>query len=60
MKTKVARDTENVFDNEFWFGLSGIANALDNFEARRYVNSRCLFFKYVHLPLLVQVVVTEA
>jgi len=45
MKTKVARDTENVFDNEFWFGLSGIANALDNFEARRYVNSRCLFFK---------------
>lgn len=41
---KVAPDTENVFDHKFWRQLSGVCNALDNVQARIYVDSRCIFF----------------
>ncbi|KAJ3194710.1 hypothetical protein HK101_002132 [Irineochytrium annulatum] len=42
---RVGRDTERVFDDEFWSKLSGVTNALDNVEARRYVDSRCVFYR---------------
>jgi ubiquitin-activating enzyme E1 len=42
---KVAHETENYFNDEFWVKLSGVANALDNFEARRYMDQQCLFYK---------------
>lgn len=34
---RVAEDTEEIFNDEFFDGLSGVANALDNVDARRYM-----------------------
>jgi ubiquitin-activating enzyme E1 len=42
---KVAEDTEHIFNNEFWENLDFVTNALDNVEARTYVDRRCVFFK---------------
>jgi ubiquitin-activating enzyme E1 len=42
--TKVCTDTEDVFNDEFWTGLDGVCNALDNIHARLYVDSKCVFF----------------
>ena len=49
MKDRVAQDTEHVFNEDFWEGLDGVTNALDNVDARTYVDRRCVFF---HKPLL--------
>ena len=49
MKDRVAQDTEHVFNENFWEGLDGVTNALDNVDARTYVDRRCVFF---HKPLL--------
>lgn len=48
-KDRVSPDTENIFNEDFWQGLDGVTNALDNVEARTYVDRRCVFF---HKPLL--------
>ncbi|KAJ3343385.1 SPS-sensor component ptr3 [Gonapodya sp. JEL0774] len=42
---RVGTDTENVFDDAFWNGLTGVTNALDNVDARKYVDRRCVFFR---------------
>lgn len=42
---KVADDTEHIFNNEFWESLDFVTNALDNVEARTYVDRRCVFFR---------------
>ncbi|KAH3902405.1 probable Ubiquitin-activating enzyme E1 1 [Saccharomycodes ludwigii] len=42
---KVGADTENIFDDDFWQNLDFVTNALDNVEARSYVDRRCVFFK---------------
>eukprot|EP01107_Rhizomastix_libera_P017953 TRINITY_DN888_c0_g1_i4.p1 TRINITY_DN888_c0_g1~~TRINITY_DN888_c0_g1_i4.p1 ORF type:complete len:818 (-),score=277.81 TRINITY_DN888_c0_g1_i4:3485-5938(-) len=44
-ETKVAPETESTFDDNFWNKLHGVCNALDNVIARRYVDSRCVFFE---------------
>ncbi|KAK4544375.1 E1 ubiquitin-activating protein [Oleoguttula mirabilis] len=44
MKDRVAQDTEHVFNEDFWESLDGVTNALDNVEARTYVDRRCVFF----------------
>nr|OQO25356.1 hypothetical protein B0A51_09929 [Rachicladosporium sp. CCFEE 5018] len=49
LKDRVAPDTEHVFNETFWESLDGVTNALDNVEARTYVDRRCVFF---HKPLL--------
>jgi ubiquitin-activating enzyme E1 len=49
MKDRVAQDTEHVFNENFWENLDGVTNALDNVDARTYVDRRCVFF---HKPLL--------
>jgi ubiquitin-activating enzyme E1 len=41
---KVAPDTEAILNNAFWENLSGVCNALDNVQARLYVDSRCVFY----------------
>jgi ubiquitin-activating enzyme E1 len=43
-ETPVGPSTENIFTDEFWQGLDGVCNALDNIAARRYVDSKCVFF----------------
>lgn len=42
---KVGPETENIFDDDFWNNLDFVTNALDNVEARTYVDRRCVFFK---------------
>jgi ubiquitin-activating enzyme E1 len=42
---KVAEDTESTFSDDFWSSLSGVCNALDNVQARLYVDRRCIFFQ---------------
>lgn len=49
LKDRVGPDTEEIFNEEFWADLDGVTNALDNVEARTYVDRRCVFF---HKPLL--------
>lgn len=45
LKERVSPDTESVFNEEFWRNLDGVTNALDNVEARTYVDRRCIFFQ---------------
>lgn len=42
---RVSADTEATFNEGFWRGLDGVTNALDNVEARTYVDRRCVFFR---------------
>lgn len=46
---KVASETEHLFGDDFYDKLSGVCTALDNVEARLYVDQRCLFYR---LPML--------
>jgi len=41
---KVGPDTQNVFNDEFWQSLDLVTNALDNVEARTYVDQRCILY----------------
>ena len=41
----VGLNSENVFNDEFWMNLDGICNALDNMEARRYVDEMCVKYE---------------
>ena len=42
---KLAPETEDVFDDAFWEGLHGVCNALDNVQARLYVDQRCVYYQ---------------
>lgn len=42
---KVGPETEDIFDDNFWNGLDIVTNALDNVDARTYVDRRCIFYK---------------
>jgi ubiquitin-activating enzyme E1 len=42
---RVGPETENVFDVKFWKNLTGVTNALDNVEARKYMDRRCVFYQ---------------
>jgi len=46
---KVGADTEHIFGDNFFDKLNGVCTALDNVEARLYVDSKCLFYR---LPML--------
>eukprot|EP01125_Pyxidicula_operculata_P003291 TRINITY_DN1387_c1_g1_i1.p1 TRINITY_DN1387_c1_g1~~TRINITY_DN1387_c1_g1_i1.p1 ORF type:complete len:1128 (-),score=342.35 TRINITY_DN1387_c1_g1_i1:272-3655(-) len=41
----VGPDTENKFDEEYWSGLDGVCNALDNIKAREYTDSKCVMYQ---------------
>lgn len=38
----MAPDTESKYNDAFWLGLDGVCNALDNLDARLYIDSRCV------------------
>ena len=42
---KVGPDTEDIFNDDFWNSLDLVTNALDNIDARTYVDRRCVFFR---------------
>lgn len=44
LQNRVSPDTEDVFDDTFWANLDVVVNALDNVNARLYVDSRCVYF----------------
>ncbi|KAK2430372.1 ubiquitin-activating enzyme E1 [Trifolium repens] len=45
LQNRVGPETENVFHDTFWENLSVVINALDNVNARLYVDQRCLYFQ---------------
>ncbi len=45
MRDRVGADTEHIFNEVFWEELDGVTNALDNVDARTYVDRRCVFFR---------------
>jgi len=45
LQNRVGPETENVFDDEFWSSLDVVVNALDNVNARLYVDYRCVYFQ---------------
>ncbi len=46
---KVGAETEHIFGDDFYDKLHGVCTALDNVEARLYVDQKCLFYR---LPML--------
>jgi len=49
LQEKVGSDTEHIFGDSFYAKLSGVCTALDNVDARLYVDQRCVFYR---LPML--------
>ncbi|KAI3760388.1 hypothetical protein L1987_50783 [Smallanthus sonchifolius] len=45
LQNRVGSETESVFDDAFWENLNVVINALDNVNARLYVDQRCLYFQ---------------
>jgi ubiquitin-activating enzyme E1 len=45
MEGRVGPDTEEVFDDAFWLSKDVFVNALDNVQARLYVDSRAVWYK---------------
>lgn len=48
-ESKVAPDTETLFNDDFFENLDMVCTALDNVEARLYIDQKCLFY---HKPML--------
>ena len=44
-ENRVGPETDHVYNEEFFKSLSFVANALDNVEARRYVDSLCVTYE---------------
>ncbi|XP_028923125.1 ubiquitin-like modifier-activating enzyme 1 [Ornithorhynchus anatinus] len=44
-QNRVGPDTERVYDDDFFQGLDGVANALDNVDARMYMDRRCVYYR---------------
>jgi ubiquitin-activating enzyme E1 len=42
---RVGAETENIFNTEFFESLDFVTNALDNVDARRYMDQRCVFYR---------------
>ncbi|KAI3921362.1 hypothetical protein MKW92_036436 [Papaver armeniacum] len=45
LQNRASPDTENVFNDAFWENLDVVINALDNVNARMYMDQRCLYFQ---------------
>ena len=43
-ETKVADETEHIFNDAFWTSLDGVWNALDNIHARLYTDKKCILY----------------
>ena len=42
---RVAPETQNVYNDDFWESLDGVCTALDNVQARLYVDQRCVYYQ---------------
>lgn len=43
--TRVGPDTEATFNDEFWESLYFVVNAVDNINARLYVDRKCVWYE---------------
>lgn len=48
-ENRVGAESENEYNDQFFGRLDGVANALDNVEARNYMDRRCVYYR---IPLL--------
>jgi ubiquitin-activating enzyme E1 len=48
-ENRAGPESEQFFDDDFFAKLDGVANALDNVDARIYMDRRCVYY---HKPLL--------
>ncbi|XP_043830175.1 ubiquitin-like modifier-activating enzyme 1 [Dromiciops gliroides] len=44
-QNRVGPDTERIYDDDFFHALDGVANALDNVDARMYMDRRCVYYR---------------
>lgn len=44
-QNRVGPETESTYDDDFFEALDGIANALDNIDARMYMDRRCVYYR---------------
>ncbi|KAJ9576560.1 hypothetical protein L9F63_025543, partial [Diploptera punctata] len=44
-ENRVGPETEKVYDDAFFENLDGVANALDNVDARIYMDRRCVYYR---------------
>lgn len=44
-ENRVGPDTEKVYNDDFFNVLDGVANALDNVDARIYMDRRCVYYR---------------
>jgi len=44
-ENRVGAESESVYDFEFWSGLDAVCTALDNVQARLYVDAQCVSFR---------------
>ncbi|KAG0727138.1 Ubiquitin-like modifier-activating enzyme 1 [Chionoecetes opilio] len=44
-QNRVGPETERLYDDKFFEALDGVANALDNVEARLYMDRRCVYYR---------------
>ena len=42
---RVGADAESTYNEDFWHGLDAVVTALDNVDARMYLDGRCVYFK---------------
>jgi ubiquitin-activating enzyme E1 len=45
LQNRASPESENVLDDTFWENLNVVVNALDNVNARLYIDQRCLYFQ---------------
>ncbi len=45
MESRVGPETESVFNDVFWDNLRVVITALDNVDARLYVDERCVYYR---------------
>eukprot|EP00128_Syssomonas_multiformis_P002420 Colp12_sorted_trinity150504_noHs@8955 len=44
-QNRVGAETESTYNDDFFESLSGVANALDNVDARMYMDRRCVYYR---------------
>lgn len=44
-QNRVGVETEKIYNDEFFESLDGVCNALDNVDARMYMDRRCVYYK---------------
>ncbi|UZJ54373.1 hypothetical protein CBS101457_003693 [Exobasidium rhododendri] len=44
-QNRVGPETEDVYGDEFFAALTGVTNALDNVQARQYMDRRCVYYQ---------------